>query len=110
MPPVGLLARIEAKPEHAEEVAELLLGALPMAVEEVDTRTWFAFRESETVFGIFDTFDDAQGREYHLQGRIAAALMEAAPASSPPRPTSATWTSSRRRCRRRQRSRCPRRP
>ncbi|GAA1081594.1 MULTISPECIES: antibiotic biosynthesis monooxygenase [Kitasatospora] len=79
MPPVGLLARIEAKPEHAEEVAELLLGALPMAVEEVDTRTWFAFRESETVFGIFDTFDDAQGREYHLQGRIAAALMEAAP-------------------------------
>ncbi|WP_431681555.1 putative quinol monooxygenase [Kitasatospora sp. KL5] len=79
MPPVGLLARIEAKPEHAEEVAELLMGALPMAVEEVDTRTWFAFRESETVFGIFDTFDDAQGREYHLQGRIAAALMEAAP-------------------------------
>ncbi|MEV8092920.1 antibiotic biosynthesis monooxygenase [Kitasatospora sp. NPDC085879] len=79
MPPVGLLARIEAKPEHAEEVAELLLAALPMAVEEVDTRTWFAFRESETVFGIFDTFDDAQGREYHLQGRIAAALMEAVP-------------------------------
>ncbi|GJF27991.1 hypothetical protein KNE206_06910 [Kitasatospora sp. NE20-6] len=79
MPPVALLARIEAKPEHAEAVAELLLGALPLAQQEVETRTWYAFRESTTVFGIFDTFDDEQGLQAHLQGPIAAALMEAAP-------------------------------
>jgi quinol monooxygenase YgiN len=79
MPPIGLLARIEAKPEHAEEVAELLIGALPLAQEEVATRTWFAFRESATVFGVFDTFDDETGRAAHLRGPIAAALTEAAP-------------------------------
>ncbi|MFD9127766.1 putative quinol monooxygenase [Kitasatospora sp. NPDC059571] len=79
MPSVGLLARIEAAPEHAAEVAALLAGALPLAQQEAGTRTWFAFRESETVFGIYDTFDDEQGRTAHLQGAIAAALMEAAP-------------------------------
>ncbi|MFI6846209.1 antibiotic biosynthesis monooxygenase [Kitasatospora sp. NBC_00085] len=76
---VGLLARIEARPEHADEVEALLRGALDAARAEERTVTWFAFRESPTVFGIFDTFADEAGRTAHLEGPIAAALMEVAP-------------------------------
>ncbi|WP_371498089.1 antibiotic biosynthesis monooxygenase [Kitasatospora sp. NBC_00374] len=83
---IGLLARIEAKPEYADKVEGLLRDALQLAREEEHTVTWFAFRENATTFGIFDTFEDEAGRTGHLQGRIAAALMEAAPTmlSSPP--------------------------
>ncbi|MET7619674.1 antibiotic biosynthesis monooxygenase [Streptomyces sp. NPDC005408] len=75
---IGLLARIEAKPEYADKVEALLRGALQLAREEEHTVTWFAFRESATTFGVFDTFENEEGRSGHLQGRIAAALMEAA--------------------------------
>src|SRR5436190_14475390 len=76
---LGLLARIEAKPEHADKVEALLRDAAELAKEEQHTVTWFSFRENATTFGVFDTFTDEQGRQGHLQGRIAAALMEAAP-------------------------------
>ena len=75
---VGLLVRIEAKPEFAEEVAAMLRGAQELAELEQGTVTWFAFRENTTTFGVFDTFDDEQGRQRHLEGRIAAALGEIA--------------------------------
>ncbi|MBT2390956.1 putative quinol monooxygenase [Streptomyces sp. ISL-1] len=75
---IGLLARIEAKPEYADRVEAMLRDALQLAREEEHTVTWFAFRESATTFGVFDTFEDEEGRSAHLQGRIAAALMEAA--------------------------------
>jgi quinol monooxygenase YgiN len=75
---VGLLVRIEAKPEYADEVEAMLRGAQELAEQEPGTVAWFAFRESATVFGVFDTFDDEQGRQAHLGGRIAAALGEAA--------------------------------
>jgi quinol monooxygenase YgiN len=75
---IGLLARIEAKPEYADKVEAMLRDALQLAREEEHTVTWFAFRESATTFGVFDTFENEEGRNGHLQGRIAAALMEAA--------------------------------
>ncbi|WP_406303208.1 antibiotic biosynthesis monooxygenase [Streptomyces sp. NBC_00885] len=75
---IGLLARIEAKPEYADKVEALLKDALQLAREEEHTVTWFAFRESATTFGVFDTFETEEGRTGHLQGRIAAALMQAA--------------------------------
>ncbi|MEV6170563.1 antibiotic biosynthesis monooxygenase [Streptomyces sp. NPDC051954] len=83
---VGLLVRIEAKPEYADEVAAMLRGAQELAEQEQGTVTWFAFRENATVFGVFDTFEDEQGRQAHLSGRIAAALGEAAQTklSAPP--------------------------
>ncbi|MFF3585516.1 putative quinol monooxygenase [Streptomyces mirabilis] len=76
---IGLLARIEAKPEYADKVAAMLRDAVELARAEDHTLTWFAFRENATTFGVFDTFADEEGRTGHLQGRIAAALMEAAP-------------------------------
>jgi quinol monooxygenase YgiN len=75
---LGLLARIEAKPEHAEEVVEMLAGATRVAEQEGNTVTWYAFRLDATTFGVFDTFDDEAGRTAHLHGRIAAALGDAA--------------------------------
>ena len=83
---VGLLVRIEAKPEYADEVEAMLRGAQELAEQEEGTVAWFAFRESATTFGVFDTFEDEQGRQAHLAGRIAAALGEAAQTkfSAPP--------------------------
>jgi len=83
---VGLLVRIEAKPEYADEVEAMLRGAQQLAEQEHGTVAWFAFRENATTFGVFDTFDDEQGRQAHLTGQIAAALGEAAQTklSAPP--------------------------
>lgn len=75
---IGLLATIEAKPEHAEEVAAMLGGAVELANADQFTQAWFAFRVDATTFGVFDTFGDEAGRRAHLEGRIAAALTEAA--------------------------------
>ena len=75
---LGLLARIEAKPEHVEEVAALLAGAARVAEQEGNTLTWYAYRLDATTFGVFDTFADEEGRTAHLHGQIAAALQDAA--------------------------------
>jgi quinol monooxygenase YgiN len=75
---VGLLVRIEAKPEYADEVEAMLRGAQELAEQEEGTVVWFAFRENATTFGVFDAFEDERGRQAHLMGQIAAALGEAA--------------------------------
>ena len=79
MPKVGILAHLEARPGKEEEVAALLQGAQALAAQEPATRTWYAFRSGPSSFGIFDTFDDDAGRNAHLSGPIAAALMAKAP-------------------------------
>jgi quinol monooxygenase YgiN len=71
----AIVAHLEAKPAQANAVAELLIGARALALEEKQTRTWYAWRTGPTSFGIFDTFDDEAGRKAHLEGRIAQALM-----------------------------------
>ncbi|MER8092848.1 putative quinol monooxygenase [Streptomyces goshikiensis] len=76
---LGLLARIEAKPEHADEVQELLTGALALARQEPGTSVWFALRLGPATFGVFDAFGNEEARTAHLQGPIAAALTENAP-------------------------------
>ena len=72
----ALLARMEAKPGKEETLEKFLKGALPLAIEEKDTIEWFALRIGPSTFGIFDTFNYEEGREAHLKGKIAAALME----------------------------------
>ena len=73
--PYAFVARLEAKPERAADVAELLTGALPLAQAEQGTVAWYAARTSETTFWIFDTFGDEEARQAHVNGEIAAALM-----------------------------------
>lgn len=74
----ALQARLQAKPETADDVAEFLESALPLAEDEEGTTTWFAVQMDETTFGIFDSFPDEASRNAHLNGEIAAALMEKA--------------------------------
>jgi len=73
--PYAFVARIEAKPEKAQDVAQLLSGALPLAQAEEGTVAWYAARTSETTFWIFDTFATEDARQAHVNGQIAAALM-----------------------------------
>jgi quinol monooxygenase YgiN len=74
----ALLARLHAKPGKADEVAAFLKSALPLARDEDQTISWYALQLDETTFGIFDTFSDEGGRQAHLNGDIAAALMSKA--------------------------------
>ena len=76
---LALLARMEAKPGKEEDVAEFLRSALPLAEAEPATTVWFALRIGKSTFGIFDAFADEAGRQSHLTGQIAAALMAKAP-------------------------------
>ncbi len=72
---VGLYVRLVAKAGKEQVVADFLKSALPMAAAEPDTATWYAIQMNSNTFGIFDTFSDEAGREAHLNGPIAAALM-----------------------------------
>lgn len=70
---------IEAKPEKAAELAALLEQARALALAEQQTVSWYAFQANEVSYGIFDTFESETGRQAHLGGEIANALMKAAP-------------------------------
>lgn len=83
---VALLARLEAKPGKEAAVQDFLAGALPLANAESKTVCWFALKMGPSTFGVFDAFADDTGRDAHLSGPIAAALMANADAllSTPP--------------------------
>lgn len=72
---VGLLVRLEAKPGKEQDVADFLQNGLPLAQNEPDTATWYAIQIGPSTFGIFDTFADEVGRQTHLNGPIATALL-----------------------------------
>jgi quinol monooxygenase YgiN len=72
---VGLLVRLVAKPGKEAEVAGFLEGGLALVQEEPATIAWFAIRLGPSEFGIFDAFPDDAGRQAHLAGRVAEALM-----------------------------------
>ena len=76
---VALLVRLEAKPGKADEVAKFLRGGLAIVQDEPATTAWFAIQLGPSTFGIFDAFPDEAGRQAHLSGRVAAALMAQAP-------------------------------
>ncbi|WP_309683876.1 antibiotic biosynthesis monooxygenase [Polaromonas sp.] len=76
---VALAVRLEAKPGKEAEVAAFLESALPLANQEASTPVWFALKFGPSSFGIFDAFADDTGRQAHLGGQIAAALMAKAP-------------------------------
>ncbi len=72
---VALFVRLDAKPGKEKEVESFLLSGLPIVQAEPATTAWFALRLGPSTFGIFDAFPDEAGRQAHLSGRVAAALM-----------------------------------
>jgi quinol monooxygenase YgiN len=83
---LALFVRLEAKPGKESAVADFLASALPLANAETRTIAWFALKLGPSTFGVFDAFADEAGRQAHLDGPIAAALMANASAllSQPP--------------------------
>ncbi|SRR6266540_685819 len=76
---LALFVRLDAKPGKETEVESFLRGGLSIVQEEPATTVWFAIRLGPSTFGIFDAFPDEDGRQAHLTGRVAAALMAKAP-------------------------------
>ena len=76
---LGLFVRLEAKPGKEEEVAAFLKQGLELANQEPTTVLWFALRLGPSTFAIYDAFNDETGRQTHLNGPIAQALMAKAP-------------------------------
>jgi quinol monooxygenase YgiN len=75
----ALYVRLEAKPGKEQEVADFLRSGLPLVEEEPATTAWFGIQMGPSTFGIFDAFPDDAGRQAHLSGKVAAALMAKAP-------------------------------
>jgi quinol monooxygenase YgiN len=71
----ALYVLLKAKPGKEPEVESFLHGGLALVNEEPATTAWFALRMGPSTFGIFDAFPDEAGREAHLAGRVAEALM-----------------------------------
>ncbi|HJT65224.1 MAG TPA: hypothetical protein VJ749_02150 [Pyrinomonadaceae bacterium] len=72
---VALWVKLKAKQGKEQDVVNFLLGGLPLVEAEPKTIAWFALQLSPSTFGIFDAFPDEEGRQAHLTGRVAAALM-----------------------------------
>jgi quinol monooxygenase YgiN len=71
----ALYVELHAQPGKEEELAAFLAGAKALVDAEPATRAWFGVRFGPRTFAIFDAFDDEAGREAHLNGQVAAALM-----------------------------------
>ncbi len=72
---LGLFVRLVAKPDRAADVEAFLKQGLELANQETKTPVWFAVKLDATTFAVFDAFEAEDGRQAHLDGRIAAALM-----------------------------------
>jgi quinol monooxygenase YgiN len=71
----AIWATVQAKPGKEAQVEAFLKSAQTLAEAEPETVTWYAIKLGDGKFGIFDTFNDEAGREAHLNGEIAKALM-----------------------------------
>ena len=78
MAKLALYAALKAKPGKEAAVEAFLKQGAVMAKDEKGTISWFAFKEDGGGYGVFDTFNDEAGRDAHLNGAIAKALMASA--------------------------------
>ena len=76
---LGILALLEAKPGKGDDLAAFLEAGRALAVAEQGTVTWYAFKITDTSYGIFDTFETDDARDSHLAGQIPQALGQVAP-------------------------------
>ena len=73
-PPPAQLFPLASKPLARRRAFANPVGA-EMAKAEPGTMTWYGIKEDEGTYAVFDTFDDEAGRDAHLNGNIAKALM-----------------------------------
>jgi len=75
MAKLALYVRLIPKPGKAGEVEAFLKQGAVMAKDEPGTVHWYGIKEDDGVYSVFDTFDNEAGRDAHLNGEIAKALM-----------------------------------
>lgn len=75
----ALWVMLKAKPGKEADVEAFLNQGASMALDEPQTVTWYGVKMGPGVYGVFDTFDDEEGRDAHLNGEIAKALKAKAP-------------------------------
>lgn len=75
MAKIALYGRMKAKPGKEAEIEAFLKQGAEMAKAEAGTIDWYAIKEDDGAYSIFDTFNDEAGRDAHLHGEIAKALM-----------------------------------
>ena len=75
---IGILALLEAKPGKGADLGAFLESGRAIAATEPGTVTWYAFKLSDTSYGIFDTFETDDALQAHLGGQIPQALSQAA--------------------------------
>jgi quinol monooxygenase YgiN len=71
----ALYVSLKAKPGKEGEVEAFLKLGAEMSRAEAGTVTWYGIKEDDGAYAVFDTFDDEAGRDAHLTGSIAKALM-----------------------------------
>ena len=71
---VGLFVRLEAASGREDDLAEFLRSAQALVEDEPGTVVWYAIRFGPSTFGIFDAFEDDEGRQAHLNGAVAKGL------------------------------------
>jgi quinol monooxygenase YgiN len=69
---VGLMLRIEAKPDKIDEVESMLTAAVEKVQKEEATTVWLAVRLGPTSFAVVDAFPDEAGRQAHLTANLDA--------------------------------------
>jgi len=78
MSKLALYVRLKPKPGKEKDVEAFLKQGAAMAQDEPGTIRWFGIKEDDGAYSVFDTFEDEAGREAHLNGPIAKALMASA--------------------------------
>lgn len=71
----ALYVSLKAKPGKEKDVEAFLKQGAEMSKKEAGTVSWFGLSEGEGQYSVFDTFNDDAGRDAHLNGDIAKALM-----------------------------------
>jgi quinol monooxygenase YgiN len=75
MAKLALYVSLKAKPGKEAAVEAFLKQGAEMSKAEKGTVTWYGIKEDDGAYAVFDTFDDEAGRDAHLNGDIAKALM-----------------------------------
>jgi quinol monooxygenase YgiN len=71
----ALYVTLKAKPGKEKDVEAFLKQGAEMSKKEAGTVNWYGLKEDEGLYSVFDTFNDEAGRDAHLNGEIAKALM-----------------------------------
>jgi quinol monooxygenase YgiN len=69
---VGLLIRVEAKPDKVAEVEAALKSAVAPVRAEGKAVVWFGLRLGPTTFAIYDAFANDDDRQAHLKANFEA--------------------------------------